>query len=56
MIVDDLVATGGSCAAAIELVKKLDANVIECVMLVELTSLNWQSKIKANLTSFLKFE
>ncbi len=55
VIVDDLVATGGTCAAAIELIKLLQGDVVECVMLIEL-NMDWKSKISTKLTSFVKLD
>lgn len=40
MIVDDLLATGGTAAAAIQLVKRLGGNLIGASFLIELTFLN----------------
>lgn len=56
VIVDDLIATGGSCMAAIELLKLIKAEIIECVILVELTDLNWQKNVSIPMTSFIKFD
>jgi adenine phosphoribosyltransferase len=39
LIVDDLLATGGTCKAAIELVEQVGATVVGCVFLIELTFL-----------------
>lgn len=47
VIVDDLVATGGSLASAIELVKRLKGEVIGVVVVVELRFLAGVQKIKA---------
>ena len=46
LIVDDLLATGGTAYAAVELVKKLKANVIGCAFVIELTFLNGKEKLK----------
>ena len=40
VIVDDLIATGGSSKATIELVERLGAEVVSCLFLVELKGLN----------------
>lgn len=45
VIVDDLIATGGTVCATVELVKKLGANIIECAFLVELPDLKGREKI-----------
>src|SRR5512140_1798624 len=39
LIVDDLLATGGTAGAAIELVKHLGGEVVACAFVIELTSL-----------------
>ena len=44
VIVDDLLATGGTCAAAIELVEKCGANVVESAFLIELSDLNGRAR------------
>lgn len=45
VIVDDLLATGGTMCAACELLNQLRAEVVECVSLVELTSLKGREKL-----------
>jgi len=40
VIVDDLLATGGTAAATVELVKKLGAEVDACLFVIELSFLN----------------
>lgn len=40
LLVDDLLATGGTAAAAIKLINQLDANLIAASFLIELTFLN----------------
>jgi adenine phosphoribosyltransferase len=46
LLIDDLLATGGTAAAAAALVKKLGANIIEISFLIELKFLNWREKLK----------
>jgi len=46
LIVDDLIATGGTVAATIELVEKLGGDVVECAFLIELPDLKGKEKIK----------
>ena len=46
LIVDDLLATGGTAAATIELIKNCDANIAEINFLIELTDLNGREKLK----------
>lgn len=45
LIIDDVLATGGTLSAAIELVNKLQGNIIETVTLIELTFLNGRDKL-----------
>ena len=40
LIVDDLIATGGTAAATIDLVRQSKAEVIGCSFLIELSFLN----------------
>jgi adenine phosphoribosyltransferase len=45
LVVDDLIATGGTVAAAVELVTKLGGTIVECAFLVELPDLKGREKI-----------
>ncbi|XP_053255968.1 adenine phosphoribosyltransferase [Podarcis raffonei] len=57
LLIDDLLATGGTMQAACELMKKLGANILECVVLIELKSLKGQEAIKPNsLYSLLQYD
>jgi len=46
VIVDDLIATGGTIEAAVKLVKKLGGDILECAFIVELPDLKGRDKIK----------
>lgn len=46
LIVDDLLATGGTASAVTQLVKKLNANVLGLAFVIELTFLNGREKLK----------
>ena len=46
LLIDDLLATGGTSAAAVALVKKLGANILEASFLIELKFLNGREKLK----------
>jgi len=46
LIIDDLLATGGTVAATIELVEKLGGDIIGVAFLIELTFLNGRRKLK----------
>ena len=57
IIVDDLLATGGTINAARNLVKKLEGEIVECAFVVELPDLKGREKIKGeNIFSIVKFE
>ncbi|KAM9607898.1 adenine phosphoribosyltransferase [Trichechus inunguis] len=45
VVVDDLLATGGTMRAACELLGQLQAKVLECVSLMELTSLKGRERL-----------
>ena len=45
LIVDDLLATGGTAGATCELIKRQGGDVVECVFVVELAFLNGREKI-----------
>ncbi|CCF57546.1 hypothetical protein KAFR_0C05550 [Kazachstania africana CBS 2517] len=53
VIVDDIIATGGSAAAAGELVEKVGANVIEYQFVLELDFLKGRDKLKAPVFTLL---
>lgn len=46
VIVDDLIATGGTVGATVSLVEKLGARIIECAFIVELPDLKGRERIK----------
>jgi adenine phosphoribosyltransferase len=48
VLIDDLLATGGTSAAAVALVKKLGANILEIGFLIELKFLNGREKLKGH--------
>lgn len=59
LLVDDLIATGGSLTAAINLIKKLGGEVVECAVIIELPDLHGGEKIEKagqKLFSLVKFE
>ncbi|XP_009888355.1 PREDICTED: adenine phosphoribosyltransferase [Charadrius vociferus] len=47
VIVDDLLATGGTMCAACELMKRLKAEVLECLVIIELKLLKGSEKLKS---------
>jgi adenine phosphoribosyltransferase len=46
LLIDDLLATGGTAAAAVALMKKLGAEILEVSFLIELKFLNGRDKLK----------
>ena len=56
LIIDDLIATGGTIAATIKLVEDLGGKVVECAFLVELPDLKGRSRIKGyNIFTLCEF-
>ncbi|TKB07932.1 adenine phosphoribosyltransferase [Desulforhopalus sp. IMCC35007] len=45
VIVDDLIATGGTAGATVNLVKKLGAEIVECAFLIELPDLKGRERL-----------
>lgn len=56
LIVDDLIATGGTCRATIQLIEKLGGNVVECAFLVDLPELKGASTLGKPSYSLVAFE
>ena len=57
VIIDDLIATGGTIEAAVKLVKKLGGDILECGFIVELPELKGRDKIKdQNIFTICEFE
>jgi adenine phosphoribosyltransferase len=56
VLIDDLLATGGTAAAAIRLIEKVGAVLLEVQFLIELEFLHGRSKLPAaRVRSFLRF-
>lgn len=56
VIVDDLLATGGTIKAAIELVESLGGIVVGCCFVIELTGLEGRKQIKYPVYSLVDYE
>jgi adenine phosphoribosyltransferase len=57
LVVDDLIATGGTISAAAKLVEKLGGEIVECVFIVELPDLKGKEKIsKYKMFTLTEFE
>jgi len=46
LVVDDLIATGGTAAASCKLIEKLGGKVIECAFIIELPDLKGRDKLQ----------
>lgn len=55
LIADDLLATGGTAAAVVKLVKSMGGNIVECAFIIELADLNGRKKLKTKAFSLLKY-
>ena len=55
LIMDDLLATGGSLEAALKLVRKAGGNVVDCVVIMELDGLQGRKKLDCNVKSFIQY-
>lgn len=57
VVVDDLIATGGTVGATVKLVKKLGADLLECAFIVELPDLKGREQIQGcDVYSMVEFE
>lgn len=57
VIVDDLIATGGTVGAAVRLVKNLGADLLECAFVVELPDLKGRDQVEGcPVFSLVEFE
>ncbi|XP_045455144.1 adenine phosphoribosyltransferase [Melitaea cinxia] len=58
VIIDDLIATGGSITAATRLLQKCGANVLGCLVIMELESLNGRKNIENDIPvySLIKYD
>lgn len=56
VVLDDLLATGGTMAAAIHLLRLVKANVAACSFLIELTFLKGREKLDVPVTSLMQYD
>lgn len=56
VIVDDLLATGGTAAAAVRLCRMVGGNVVGMGFIIELTGLNGRKRLDVPVTSLLDYE
>lgn len=55
IVIDDLLATGGTAAAACDLIEKQGGHIIECAFVVELAFLNGREKLKHSVHALVKY-
>ncbi|MFT6793689.1 MAG: adenine phosphoribosyltransferase [Rubritalea sp.] len=53
LLIDDLLATGGTASAAVKLINKLGADLVRVSFLIELNGLSGRDKIDAPVTSII---
>ncbi len=57
VIVDDLIATGGTVGATVSLVERLGGDIVECAFLIELPDLNGRAQINGyDIFAIMEFE
>ncbi len=56
LVVDDLIATGGTAKAACELVALLGGEVVECAFVIELSFLKGREKLGCRCFSILQYD
>jgi adenine phosphoribosyltransferase len=56
IVVDDLIATGGTTEAAIKLVRQQGGNVVGAACIIELSFLNGRSRISAPVTAMVAYD
>jgi adenine phosphoribosyltransferase len=55
LVVDDLIATGGTAAAAVQLARKAGAEVVGATFLIELTALGGRARIDTRCHAVLRY-
>lgn len=57
VIIDDLIATGGTAAAAVNLVEKLGGHIVECAFVIDLPDLKGKEKLNGHqVYTLVQFE
>ena len=54
LLIDDLIATGGTASAAVNLIKKVGAEIVEACFIIELEFLNGRDKLDCDVFSIIK--
>lgn len=55
LVVDDLLATGGSMSAACQLLKNGKLEILQCLCIIELLNFNGRNKIAAPVHTFIQY-
>ncbi|MCA9564855.1 MAG: adenine phosphoribosyltransferase [Myxococcales bacterium] len=55
VVVDDLLATGGTAAATVDLITRAGGKVVECAFVIELSALGGREKLSAPTYSLLQY-
>lgn len=56
LVVDDLIATGGTCKAACDLIEKIGGKIVECAFIVDLPELKGKEKLGRPAFALVEFE
>lgn len=56
LVVDDLLATGGSMAAAVQLLRQSGAEVVECLVIIELNGLKGRERLDVPVHSLIQYD
>lgn len=56
VVIDDLLATGGTAAATCNLVEKQGGHVVECAFVVELAFLKGRERLKSDVLSLISYK
>jgi adenine phosphoribosyltransferase len=56
VVVDDLIATGGTAAATVQLLRKIGAEPVAAVFLIELTQLHGRAKLDVPVETLLQYD
>lgn len=56
VVLDDLLATGGTLAASVDLLRKVGANVVGASVLIELAALGGRDKVDVPVNSLLTYD
>ncbi|CAG2210674.1 APRT [Mytilus edulis] len=55
VIVDDLLATGGTMKAACELLEKASGDVLDCLVVIELSDLKGRDQVSKTVSSLIQY-